>query len=64
MSFSIFPYSLPFSSQMTTSDFTLLVASSTVFHRPTGEVREEVCATDFGSCPSVLGDDRSIETHK
>jgi hypothetical protein len=46
MSFSILPFSLPFSSQMTTTDFTLFVASSTVFHRPMGTDRDEVCADD------------------
>jgi hypothetical protein len=46
MSFSILPFSLPFSSQMTTTDFTLFVASSTVLHRPTGANRDEVCADD------------------
>src|SRR5262249_18977173 len=50
MSFSILPFSLPFSSQMTTIDLTLFVASSTVFHLPTGVDRDEVCA-----------DDRSVE---
>src|SRR5580704_7007071 len=37
-SFWIRPYNLPASSQMVTTDLTLPVASSTVFHRPTGEV--------------------------
>src|SRR5215467_11350749 len=46
MSLSILPFSLPFSSQMTTIDLTLFVASSTVFLLPTGVDWDEVCADD------------------
>jgi hypothetical protein len=44
MSFSMLPFSLPFSSQMMTIDLTLFVASSTVFHLPTGVDGDELCA--------------------
>src|SRR5262249_27296415 len=40
---SIFPYSLPFSSQISTTEFVFPVTSSTVFHRPTGVKVSELC---------------------
>src|SRR5262249_10120415 len=62
MSFSILPYSEPFSSQMSTRDFTSPVASSTVFHRPAGEGPEDTCAAASVASPNVQS--RSHETHK
>src|SRR5262249_21247675 len=64
MSFSIRPYSLPFSSQMLTIEVALPVASSMVFHRPTGEVWAGVGVSGPRYWPSGHTGDRSIQTHR